>query len=395
MGIIGASVMFNRALLLAVSIALATGCAAVRPSDEADILVTFALVGADQHLPGGSQRAYHGGSWEANLHTRRVARALADEYSLEISEGWPIDSLGLYCVAYNLPLGGDPNAVLLELRKDGRVRHAQANHAFHGMGATGRYNDPLFDLQYGEHAEELLRLHSTSTGRNVRVGIIDGPVDRSHPDLDRRIGRHQTFSSRSVATDEFHGTAVAGIIGAAGNNSVGVVGLAPDAEIEAFSACHKGGDGTRCSSFALAKAVEAVIEADIDVLNLSLAGPDDALLSELLRVAMTSGTIVIAAANVSDESNNFPASLDGVVGVDGLQGYWFTRPEHLTTQAGGGYQLFRGTSVSAAGLSGVAALLRANLPRADTLALLREITSADCVKSIPLRQVALDADLCI
>jgi subtilisin family serine protease len=279
------------------------------------------------------------------------------------------------------------------------VIHVQRNQTFRAMGASTDYDDPLFELQYGKYRTELVKLHRVTTGKDVRVGIVDSSVDLRHPDLDGQIDRHSRFLSGSGTLGLTHGTAVAGVIGAASNNGLGVVGLAPMADIHIFAACRNSfgnaDTSTSCSSFALAKALEAAIEARIDVLNMSLAGPRDRLLTQLLDVALKRGMIVIAAENVEDEVHNFPASMDGVLGVDGRMGYWFTHPEHLTTQAGGGYQVFRGTSVSAAGLSGVAALLRTMLSHSETMEVLRQMTEVDCAKSSGIQQVVYGANACI
>src|SRR5206468_548036 len=78
------------------------------------------------------------------------------------------------------------------------------------------------------------------------------------------------------AVAELHGTAVAGIIGARADNSVGIVGVAPEAGLMALRACWQAPpdeSAAVCSSFTLAKALQFAIDNNAKVINLSLGGP--------------------------------------------------------------------------------------------------------------------------
>ena len=57
---------------------------------------------------------------------------------------------------------------------------------------------------------------------------------------------------------------------------------------------------------------------------------------------------------------------------------WFASDERFSIQADGGYEVFYGSSVSAAGISGIAALLRQVVAKSDTRPLLRQLMSGDC-----------------
>ena len=350
-----------------------------------EVLVTFTMPAVSPSSHSGSQRSYRGGSrWEVDLRTRQLARQFARRYGLTLKEGWPIDALGLYCVAYELP----PTltlAALQELASDrGEVMGIQANTRFLGMGrVTPRtYDDPLFKYQFGEHNHRLVQLHQHSTGNAVAVGIIDSPVDGEHPDLQGQIRHQVSFTKTSSITELNHGTAVTGVIAAAEGNSQGVVGVAPAAEVHVFGACRSNADGAGCRAFDVLKAMQAALEKRIQVLNLSLAGPHDALLDALIDEATARGVIVIAASNLDNPLQNFPAQHDAVFAVSGDLGLWFTLPEQMTTLAGGGYQVFRGSSVSAAAFTGVAALVRSRSSEAKTRTILTTLQQG-CAENSP------------
>ena len=81
------------------------------------------------------------------------------------------------------------------------------------------YNDPLFELQYGEHRSAISALHDITRGENVRVGIIDSHIDEHHPDLHGQIHKVHNLVAATSPEAKHHGTAVAGIIAAAADNS--------------------------------------------------------------------------------------------------------------------------------------------------------------------------------
>ena len=360
------------------------GCAVTTSGEQAQILVTFPQHDGPGLTYAGSQRSYHRGmDWTVSLHTRQTVRRVAREYDLAHVEGWPVESLALYCVAFQVPADINIDDLIASLSRDPRVAGAQANHQFKGMTRSEwRYNDPLFDLQYGRFRGAVEQLHRVSRGDNVRVGVIDSNVDDTHPDLSGRIRQQVAYTESADTLSMQHGTAVTGIIGATAGNGEGVVGLAPAADIHVFGACNKLGEETVCDSFALAKSIEEAMQSQVDVLNVSLAGPRDRLLDDLLSEALGRNILVIAAANPADAQANFPAAKTGVIAANGQADLWFAREEQMSTQAGGGYRVFYGTSVSAAALSGMAALLRTQAPAPEVQRMLETLATSRCMPPI-------------
>ena len=110
-------------------------------------------------------------------------------------------------------------------------------------------------------------------------------MELDHPDLRGRIVVARNFVDARDAVAELHGTAVAGIIGARADNGVGIVGVAPEAQLMALRACWQvpaDANAAVCSSFTLAKALQFAIDNNARVINLSLGGPRDRLLERLV-----------------------------------------------------------------------------------------------------------------
>ncbi|MFL5299158.1 MAG: S8 family peptidase [Anaeromyxobacteraceae bacterium] len=316
--------------------------------------------------------------------------ALSHEYGLALTGSFPLTSIGVECVVFEVAPGRSLPEVVARLARDPRVALAEENQLFRGQAAPPEAG--AGSLAYGAALIHADRAQRTRTGRGIRVAVIDTGVSRSHPALRGRLAGSRSFVDGGDASfdEDRHGTAIAGVIAAAGNARVG--GIAPGAEVLALKACWyaPGGDGTaRCSSWTLAKALDFAIGAGAQVLNLSLSGPPDALLARLLARAHERGVLAVAAAAEEGDAPGFPASLPTVLavlatddrGAVRLPAWAATTPalaapgvDILTTVPGGGWDFLSGSSLAAAHVSGVVALLLEERPRLgadEALALLR------------------------
>jgi subtilisin family serine protease len=308
----------------------------------------------------------------------RILTQLAHEHGLRRAEGWPIQSLDVYCEVLTVPQGRDVAEIVAALNRDPRVDLAQRMNLFDTQAV--KYDDPYLDLQSAATAMEVERAHELATGRGVSIAIIDSAVDGGHPDLrdSVRVARNLVTEHPLDRNGEIHGTAIAGIIASAANNREGIIGVAPDVSITALRACWAVGDNrlaAQCSSFSLARALEVALGLQPNVINLSLAGPDDPLLSRLLDRAIERGIVVVAAHPATAErSHAFPSSHPQVltahsslVAVNSDSPYTLAAPanEVLTTTPGAGYAFLSGNSLAAAHTTGVIALLMERQPDLD------------------------------
>ena len=229
--------------------------------------------------------------------------------------------------------------------------------------------------------------HRWATGENIRIAVIDTGVDTQHPDLVGQFSVIEDFVEGAESfTNDIHGTAVAGVIAALADNNQGIVGIAPEAKLITLKACWPEQPyklEAVCDSLSLAQALNAVVELKPEILNMSLTGPPDPLLSRLLDKVFEQGTIVIAADDSqTDQISAFPASMDRTIAVrmNGIQAFtkptWITAPgsEILATLPHGTYDFMSGSSFAAAHVSGTVALLlelQPNISSEQVLELLR------------------------
>ena len=375
---------------IALAALLLAGCTSL-VSNEADqlryseansatrILVTIPQPTSSQALglvgaPGQSyqRRRGYGPTPSVDRGLDRIAR----DYGLKRVRGWPIRSLGVYCEVLEVAAGSDADRIIERLLDDPRIDVAQRMNVFETLGTS--YNDPYADLQTSVTALAVENAHRLATGRGVSIAIIDSQVDVRHPELKGSVRHIRDLVTTGLLSDpELHGTAVAGIIASAANNTEGIVGIAPDASIAALRACwtaNARSSAARCTSFSLAQALEAALDLEVGIINMSLAGPEDPLLTQLLDEAARRSIIVVAARGAGTDAAGFPASHPAVIAAAEAGGLSEHREmvlaapgtEILTTTPDAGYAFFSGDSLAAAHVTGVAALLLEKNPGIDT-----------------------------
>jgi hypothetical protein len=135
------------------------------------------------------------------------------------------------------------------------------------------------------------------TGKGVKVAVIDTGISSTHPDLHVAEGVSFVEEEFSFSDKNGHGTHVAGVI-AASNNTIGVVGVAPDVSLYAIKALDAEGLGNQADVIA---GIEWAITHQVDIINLSLTTPYDSItLRKALEKAYEHG-IIVTAASGNDE----------------------------------------------------------------------------------------------
>jgi hypothetical protein len=297
---------------------------------------------------------------------RRIADDLAREHGLRVIDNWPMPVIGVDCFVMERAAGVLPAPMLEALGRDPRVAWVQPVNAFHAQ-ALDAGGDPLYPVQPAATSWRLAELHRASTGRGVRVAIVDSGVDTGHPDLAGQVELQENFVDAGPAPAEVHGTAVAGVIAARAGNGIGIAGVAPGVRLMALRACWQA-PRTRasCSSFTLGKALNFAIEHHARVINLSLAGPADRLLATLVEAADTHGAAVVGAVDPGLPDGGFPSSMPLVIPVSAqgplrmpVRGNALLAPgaDIPTCLPGARWGLVSGSSYAAAHVSGLVALL--------------------------------------
>lgn len=350
-------------LLLAACCATVAKAEADQQDSSRQILVLTALPAPHFRLGSTYGGGYRDGA--ARLPQRRLARRIARDYGLVLADDWPLTLLGLDCFVMTVPEGRSVEEAAQQVSRDRSVSFAEPMRIYAVQGTPISYDDPLLPAQPASPAWRLQSLHQLSTGRGVRIAVIDSGIEASHPDLAGQLAVNQNFVAGRLMAAERHGTAVAGVIAAKAGNGIGVVGVAPNARLLGLRACWQaaGPGPALCDTLSLAKALHYAIDHKAQVINMSLAGPRAELLDRLLAIALSQRIDVVAAFDPSRSDGGFPASRRGVVavaegaapaGVYAAQG-----KDVITTQVGGRWNAVSGSSYAAAQVSGLLALAKA------------------------------------
>ncbi len=205
------------------------------------------------------------------------------------------------------------------------VKKVEADAKVFALGRPSSVTQPAETLEWGVNRIDADLAWATSKGMGVKVAIIDTGIDKDHPDLAANIkgGANFTLIKGSVdpnkwGDDNGHGTHVAGII-AAVDNSIGVIGVAPEAYLYGVKVLDRRGSGYLSD---VISGIEWAINNGMQVINMSLGTASDIqALHDAVDAAARAGIIVVAAAGNSGDGNSstneviYPAKYSSVIAV--------------------------------------------------------------------------------
>ncbi|MEA2626003.1 MAG: thermitase [Candidatus Binatota bacterium] len=302
--------------------------------------------------------------------------ALLDALDPSRSEEY-LESIDVYIVS--VPTDTDIEELVATLQENPAVKAASASYLRPAMAALDPYYPLQWDLdnvgQMGgvadadiDASEGWLLLPPLGT---TRVAILDMGFDTDHPDL-RDVGGnvYNAASSPNKVAQALHGTAMAGVLAAQGDNAEGIAGV--NKSWANLWLAKVSDDGMYAEDAYVLRAIDR-IPRGVRVANLSFGGPQDAALLCAGVAARSDVLFVAATGNEGTTVPYYPAACPSpnvlpVAATDSYDVLWaksnlvlgmVAAPgvSVLTTQAGGTYASFTGTSVAAAVASGIASLV--------------------------------------
>ena len=303
--------------------------------------------------------------------------------------------LGLVAVAsHNLALSGgtlihfriDNGRPVSDVVRDLEAQNigvAQPNYVYRLQQDTHAPALPRGDpAQYAVTKLHLIDAHKIATGANVLIAVIDSQIDTAHPDLGGAIAASYDAVGSREKPDE-HGTEMTGAMVAHRK----LLGVAPRARILAVHAFSpEAQNSAQTTTEHILAGIDWAIANGARVINMSFAGPYDPLLSHALKKAHDKGIVLVAAAgNAGPQSPPlYPAADENVIAVTAVDENDKLLPQAnqgpqvalaapgvnvLEPAPAGSYGFTTGTSVAAAHVSGVAALIIEREPGIEVAAL--------------------------
>ncbi len=280
--------------------------------------------------------------------------------------------------------GGQAVADAVRTLEAEKIGIAQPNYVFrlqqeaHALALPIK-GDPA---QYVVDKLHLHDAHGVALGTNVAVAVIDSLIDAAHPDLAGSIAGQFDAVTTADKPDE-HGTGMTGAIAAHRR----LLGIAPRARILAIHAFSPDAQHPQqATTQNIIAGIDWAIARGARVINMSFAGPYDPLLQLALKKAHDKGVVLVAAAgNMGPQSPPlYPAADENVIAVTAVDENDKLMPQanqgpHIALAAPGvnvleaaprgTYNFTTGTSVAAAHVSGVAALILERNPNIDVATL--------------------------
>jgi hypothetical protein len=321
-------------------------------------------------LPGQAVAVFRG------TEPFEIGATFAAAHGSSVADYFRLARLNLHVFLLNVS-GDRPFAIVLqEMTADPRPLWVQRDLVFAAtQSAQATPTQPASAAAlYPFDRIKLGAVRGLSQGQGVKVAMVDSGVDIAHEALSGgRIAVVDVIRNSGTAPAEGHGTAIAGII--LGRNAL--AGIAPGAELLAIRAFHQTdarSTAARSSSYYLSKGISRAVDAKVQVINLSLSGPQDRLVTQTVEQALMARIAVIAAAGNAGAGAPpaYPAAQPGVIAVTATDGKdrlykHANRGSYVTLAApgvdilvaapGGGYDYLSGTSMAAAYVSGLTALM--------------------------------------
>jgi len=315
-----------------------------------------------------------------------VDDALAQSLGLTKLSSVSISLLNGRLVRYRIPANLAMPQVIASLTSDARVSLAQPNNNYLTVGQKSRAAKA--PAQYSLAKLGLEPVHKMSQGRGVPVAVIDTGVDVSHPVLSKALIQSFDAVGDGKPKAQRHGTAIAGLITGQGK----VQGVAPLSSLLSVRAFYMHPVYKRpvTSSVILLRALDWAFANKARIINMSFAGPFDPLVKAALTSAYDTGIILVAAAGNGGPkaAPAYPAAYENVIAITALdhKDKLYAHANHgsyLTAAAPGvdvlvpslkkGYRYSSGTSIAAAHISGLVALLLERHPEASAEAVVKAI----------------------
>lgn len=303
--------------------------------------------------------------------TDAEADAIARRHRLTRVQSQNFPLVGSTMYRWRIPDNRSVNAVVRELVADNVIKSAQPNFRFllqqqQQQVIAPAEGDPA---QYALAKLRLPEAHTLARGDNVTIAVIDSGIDVSHPELAGVIGgTYDALGSKEGA--HVHGTGIAGVIAAHSR----LMGSSPAASLLAIRAFGVSGSSAESTSFVILKSIDFAVSHGARIINMSFAGPEDALIGKSLAAAAAKGVVLVAASgNAGPKSPPlYPAADRNVIAVSATDASDRLFPasnrgsyiaivapgvDILTPAPDAKYQVTSGTSFAAAYISGLIALM--------------------------------------
>lgn len=271
-----------------------------------------------------------------------------------------------------LPMDEDEVDAVVRLRSDPAVSFAEVDALARGESVP---NDPLYSTQWylsSVNAPSAWDLLATVTNSPPTVAVLDSGCDPTHPDLIAKYVAGWNFvdGNSNTADVQGHGTAVAGCVGAVGNNGIGIASVSWSCNLMPVRIAFNNGGSAYAYWSTVATGMQWAVDNGARIENCSYVGlAGSSTITSAAQYVHDHGGMFVACAGNDNVDPGFAANQNIIIasGTDSANnrasfsdyGQFVTvcapATPIETTQNGGTYGQWQGTSFSSPMVAGVLA----------------------------------------
>lgn len=279
--------------------------------------------------------------------------------------------LGMTLLRFNVPQALDSKKALINILSAKASLSLARNHIYQTQSQARQLTDKKV---VGEKLKTKSPFNACQL--KVKVGLVDSAIDTNHDAFKQASISAKSFLPAELAASVQHGTVIASLLV---GKTEQLVPLLPQGQIYSAEVFYQQSDYVQGATLsAMIAGINWLIEQDVKVINMSLAGPDNKILQAVLTSAMAKGALIIAAAGNEGPAAPpmFPAAYKYVIAVSAIDQFqqpyrWSNRGDYvdysalgvnvLTAQSGQRVGRESGTSIAAPYVTAALACLIAKI----------------------------------
>ncbi|WP_448249093.1 S8 family serine peptidase [Thalassotalea agariperforans] len=283
----------------------------------------------------------------------KLLQQLAQDKVIELVKTKEFNALALTLVQFKVSASLDNAKQLASVLPVSLQKKLTRDYVYQAQASTAQTSKTSLS---STKPKQVFRELSTSTLNYaaclapLSIGMVDTAIEDQHPVFKNKSLIRQSFVDNKLTSPKAHGTAISALFI---SNSVELPALLPNAKLYAAEVFYGQSDFSQGANlFSLVAGINWLLSQQVSVINLSLAGPDNAILARVIKTALAQDIIIVAA--VGNEGPHspplYPAAYEQVIGVTAIDKNnklyrWANRGDYVDFSA-------LGVSVKTARLSG-------------------------------------------
>lgn len=224
--------------------------------------------------------------------------------------------LNLSILRFTVPDNLDSKQALASYLSESTLATLDRNHVYQAQ--SDRNITPRNDIEQNQAIVAPKKLRGSFCADVLKIGMIDSAVEQTHPVFNNTKITAKSFLSGNVKSPTLHGTAVASVLlGKFANQEP----LLKGAHLYSAEVFYRQSDFAQGATLnAMIEAINWLIEEKVKVINMSLAGPNNAMLNAVINAAHQQGAFIVAAAGNEGPAAPavFPAGYEDVIAVSAI-----------------------------------------------------------------------------